>query len=106
VNAWRRPVVYSTPAVAYGLSDLWVQGERLRWSGSRSACSRCRSPVAPAPTIPVFNEYEGGYRLDADGNLIMWMGGACRGWYTQDEYRADLTGHENADIYPLCTVHD
>jgi hypothetical protein len=153
------------------------------------------------PDHPVFNEYEGGYRLDADGDLIMWMGGDChgvtalrlelvngagnvyetwgvrstsaeggevstvavdavprgfrevdplerdwrdadtahvvvrttssqvvayfsvssfladadqradawyvqdRGWYTQDDYRADLMGRDNADIYPLCTVH-
>jgi hypothetical protein len=154
-----------------------------------------------SPDHPVLNEYEGGYRLDDDGNLIMWMGGDCRGvttvrlelvndagdvydawgvrsataeggdlstvtvdavppgfrevdplhqdwreadlahvvvrtassqvvayfsvpafldeaeqrddewyvqdhgWYTQDDYRADLVGRENADIYPLCTVH-
>jgi hypothetical protein len=154
-----------------------------------------------SPDHPVLNEYEGGYRLDADGNLIMWMGDDChgvtglrleladdagevydswgvrsvaaeggdvstvtvdttppgfrevdplegdwreadtahvvvrtpssqvvayfsvstfldeaeqrddewyvedRGWYTQDDYRADLMGRDNADIYPLCTVH-
>ncbi|HYJ66512.1 MAG TPA: hypothetical protein VEX15_02495 [Nocardioidaceae bacterium] len=87
------------------------------------------------PDHPVFNEYEGGYQLDADGDPIMWMGDDCH-WVTalrlelvndagnvyetwgvrsesagggdvstHDDYRTGLMGRDNADIYPLCAVH-
>jgi hypothetical protein len=28
-----------------------------------------------------------------------------RGWYTQDEYRDDVVGADNADVYPMCRIH-
>jgi hypothetical protein len=28
------------------------------------------------------------------------------GWYTQDEYREDLVGADNADVYPMCTTRN
>lgn len=50
-----------------------------------------------SPDHPTFNSYEGGYRLDSDGGLVVWMGAGCQAVrsVTYDLVDADGTTYDS-----------